>query len=226
PGAIALQRRSGSVFQNIRTGQGARVYSRQSNQPATLMKLRQWQAECIDQAHAQFGRGQSHFLCLATPGAGKTKMAAALAKQLLEGGKIDLIMCFAPSVIVADDFRIELEIHIGQRMDGLMGSRGCAMTYQAMLSLTDNFWSLLTHHRVLVIFDEIHHCAGHTRDTANAWGERIISEIQGRAAYTLALTGTPWRSDRIPIVLARYCSESSRVQCDYQYGLYQSISDR
>lgn len=189
------------------------------------MKLRHWQAECIAQAYGQYQAGQSHFLCLATPGAGKTKMAALLARQLLDQGLIDLVVCFAPSVIVADDFRVELEVQTGQRMDGLLGSRGRTMTYQAMLSLADNFWALFSRHRVFVIFDEIHHCAGHKQETANAWGEKILCEIQGRAAYTLALTGTPWRSDRIPIVLSRYCLESQKIHCDYQYGLYQSIQD-
>jgi len=191
-----------------------------------IVILRRWQVECIAQAHHQYRMGQPHFLCLATPGAGKTKMAALLAKQLLDDGLIDLVMCFAPSVIVADDFRTELEIQTGRRMDGLIGSCGCAMTYQAMLSVADNFWTLFSHHRVFVIFDEIHHCAGHTQETANAWGEKILCEIQGRAAYTLALTGTPWRSDRIPIVLSRYCSEQRQIHCDYQYGLYKSIQNR
>jgi len=190
------------------------------------MTLRHWQAECIAQAHRQYLEGQSHFLCLATPGAGKTKMAALLAKQLLDQNLIDLVVCFAPSVIVADDFREELEARTGRRMDGLIGSRGCAMTYQAMLSLNANFWSLFSQQRVFVIFDEIHHSAGDTLDTANAWGERIICEIQGRATYTLALTGTPWRSDRMPIVLSRYCEEGRQIHCDYQYGLSQSIKDR
>jgi superfamily II DNA or RNA helicase len=190
------------------------------------MIARKWQAECIAQAHRQFRAGLSHFLCLATPGAGKTKMAALLTKQLFDDGLIDLVVCFAPSVIVADDFRIELEIHTGQRMDGRLGSRGCALTYQAMLNLPDDFWTLFSQHRVFVIFDEIHHCAGQTVEMANAWGERIICDIQGRASYTLALTGTPWRSDRIPIVLSRYCEDRQRIHCDYQYGLNQSIQDR
>ena len=40
----------------------------------------------------------------------------------------------------------------------------------------------------------------------------------------MALTGTPWRSDSIPIALARYC-ENGLVHCDYSYGLSQAITD-
>lgn len=189
------------------------------------MSLRQWQADCIGQALGQYRSGRSHFLCLATPGAGKTRMAATLARRLLEQDLADLVVCLAPSVIVANDFRVELATETGERFDGLLGSRGHALTYQAMLGLSDDFWALFKRHRVFVIFDEIHHCAGHTLANANAWGAQIIDRIQGQAAYTLALTGTPWRSDCVPIVLARYCAEQAQIHCDYQYGLAQAIRE-
>ena len=169
------------------------------------MKLRQWQADCISKAYAQFLTGNTHFLCLATPGAGKTTMASRLVDKLFKEDLIDLVICLSPSLIVSSDFKEELEAQTGKRIDGKMGSSGCSLTYQSMMSLNGDFWNLLTQYRVFVIFDEIHHCAGHSEQTANAWGERIISEIQGKALFTLALTGTPWRTDNIPIVLARYC---------------------
>jgi superfamily II DNA or RNA helicase len=76
-----------------------------------------------------------------------------------------------------------------------------------------------------VIFDEIHHCAGSNIDNANAWGEQIILNIQDKAKYTLALTGTPWRSDAAPIVLSSYIHPSNKIACDYVYGLAEAISD-
>lgn len=187
--------------------------------------MRRWQAECIAGAMGKFVAGQSHFLCLATPGAGKTLMAAKLSQELLDRKMIDLVICFSPSTIVADDFRIELETQTRSRMDGRLGSRGCSLTYQSMLNLTESFWSLFEHHKVFVIFDEIHHCAGHTLEYSNAWGQKIIQHIQGRAAFTLALTGTPWRSDKVPIALSRYCAQG-RIQRDYQYGLSQAIEEK
>jgi len=78
---------------------------------------------------------------------------------------------------------------------------------------------------VFVIFDEIHHCAGSNVDNANAWGEQIILNIQDKAKYTLALTGTPWRSDAAPIVLSNYMHPSNKISCDYVYGLYEAITD-
>ena len=48
------------------------------------MKLRQWQVSCINKSIKQYLNGHSHFLALATPGAGKTLMASELADQLLK----------------------------------------------------------------------------------------------------------------------------------------------
>lgn len=189
------------------------------------MDLRSWQSACIESALAKYSAGQPHFLCLATPGAGKTLMAAELARRMWSGNHIDLVICLSPSVNVAVDFRRALEKRTGYRFDGAIGAHGRVLTYQAMLSLSQDFWTIFKHHRVLIIFDEIHHCAGVDLSHANAWGQKIISDIQGRAAFTLALTGTPWRSDRIPICLSSYC-EGGKIRCDFQYGLRQAVNDR
>jgi superfamily II DNA or RNA helicase len=189
------------------------------------MKLRNWQADCIDLALAQYQNGQNHFLALATPGAGKTLMATELVDRLLKNGLIDLIICFSPSSIVAQDFTESLQVKIQECFDGLMGARGRSITYQNLQYLDANFWQLFKKHRVFVIFDEIHHCAGSNIDNANAWGEKIILNIQDKAEYTLALTGTPWRSDAAPIVLSNYMHPSNKISCDYVYGLAEAIKD-
>lgn len=187
------------------------------------MKLRIWQEECINKAMYQYKRGQSHFLCLATPGAGKTLMASTLAKKLKTENLIDFVICITPALIVSDDFRTELEKQLGNKLNGKLGSIGKTLTYQAMLN-EDYIWDLFEQYKVFVIFDEIHHCAGSNLDNSNAWGEKIISNIQGKATYTLALTGTPWRSDCIPISLGDYTKDGF-IHCDYSYGLTQAISD-
>ncbi|WP_282111207.1 DEAD/DEAH box helicase [Shewanella algicola] len=189
------------------------------------MKLRKWQAECIDQALKKYEQGESHFLALATPGAGKTIMASALTKRMLERDLVDVVLCFSPSATVCIDFCETLEMVVGERFDGLLGARGRSMTYQSMKFLDYNFWQLFDSFRVFVIFDEIHHCAGSSIENANAWGEQVIFNIQNRATHTLSLTGTPWRSDTSPIVLSQYCSDLYKIHCDYVYGLAEAIRD-
>tara|TARA_B100001059_G_scaffold114778_1_gene115062 strand:+ start:466 stop:1902 length:1437 start_codon:yes stop_codon:yes gene_type:complete len=190
------------------------------------MKLRLWQAECINLALTQYQEsGNSHFLALATPGAGKTLMASELANQLLKSNMVDLIICFSPSSIVSQDFKESLQLKTNERFDGLIGAKGRALTYQSLQYLDVHFWLLFERYRVFVIFDEIHHCAGSNIDNANAWGEQIILNIQDKAQCTLALTGTPWRSDAAPIVLSAYQEHNNKITCDYVYGLSEAIAD-
>ena len=189
------------------------------------MKLRNWQSACIDAAISKYDNLKKHFLALATPGAGKTIMASVLAKKLYDQNKIDLVLCFSPSSIVAHDFSCELSEQFDDHFDGAIGAMGNSYTYQGLSTLDKTVWRLFDRYRVFVIFDEIHHCAGSNAQDANAWGEAIISKIKDSATYTIALTGTPWRSDALPIVLADYCNSSKQIQCDYTYGLKDAIHD-
>ncbi|TYK66822.1 DEAD/DEAH box helicase [Colwellia echini] len=188
------------------------------------MKLRNWQSECINSAISKYNF-KKHFLTLATPGAGKTLMASVLAKKLHEQGLIDLVMCFSPSSVVSSDFSDSLVDQFGTHFDGTLGALGDSFTYQKLSSIGEKTWRLFEQYRVFVIFDEIHHCAGSSEYDANSWGSPIINRIQDKAAYTIALTGTPWRSDSLPIALSEYCKKSGQVICDYIYGLKQAILD-
>jgi len=188
------------------------------------MQLRRWQYEAVEAALTKYETEHPHFLCLATPGAGKTFMASRIAKELMDSGKIDLVFCFSPSVNVATSFQASIESQLKCKLDGLLGSKGRSLTYQSMPSQDLSFWSLLSQYKTLVIFDEIHHCAGDNLDNANVWGQKIIQHIQGEADYTLALSGTPWRSDKVPIALSSYCVDGV-IQCDYSYGLERAIQD-
>jgi superfamily II DNA or RNA helicase len=187
--------------------------------------LRLWQDECINIALIKYQQGQSNFLAMATPGAGKTWMAAHLASRLFELDKIDLVVCFAPSINVTNSFQENLEKVTEKRMNGRMGSSGQVMTYHHLTFLSGSFWKIFQENRVFVIFDEIHHCSGQDINLSNAWGERILINIRSKAAYTLALSGTPWRSDKLPIALARYSGDPKRLECDYIYPLAQAVRD-
>jgi len=187
--------------------------------------LRTWQSECLNAALNKFTSGQPHFLCLATPGAGKTVMAAEIASSLKNQGIIDLVLCFSPSLAVAESIKSTFSWRLNCTFNGGVGSIGGSYTYQNMLYMNDEFWSLLKRYRVLVVFDEIHHCSGNNVIEANAWGMEILTKIQDYAAFTLALTGTPWRSDAQPISLARYSKPEDEIQCDYIYGLSQAVKD-
>ncbi|MFS1465506.1 DEAD/DEAH box helicase [Vibrio lentus] len=188
--------------------------------------LRAWQAECAAQAIEKFTSNKhSHFFCQATPGAGKTVMAAEVASRLFEQGMIDLVLCFSPSLTVAEGMKKTFSWKLECSFNGGLGSLGGSYTYQSIRFLEQNFWNTVSKYRVLVVFDEIHHCSFDDEGRSNSWGLEIVSKIQGFARYTLALSGTPWRSDRLPIVMAEYSDPEGKVVCDYQYGLQQAVED-
>lgn len=189
------------------------------------MKLRQWQSECLEIALNHYRHISKHFLCLATPGSGKTVMAAEIAARFIEQNEIDFVLCFSPSITVSQSISDTFTKRIGARFDGIIGALGCSYTYQSILFFNEEFWQLLKRNRVMVIFDEIHHCAGTSLENSNAWGEEILLNIQQQSEYTLALTGTPWRSDKLPIVLANYCTNEHAIQCDYRYGIKDAVRD-
>jgi superfamily II DNA or RNA helicase len=189
------------------------------------MILRDWQSECINSAISNYKNVKKHFLALATPGAGKTLMASVLAKKLHDLGLIDLVICFSPSSVVSSDFSESLVEQFGTHFDGTIGALGDSFTYQKLSSIPERTWRLFDQYRVFVIFDEIHHCAGSSELDANAWGTPIIERIKDKALYSIALTGTPWRSDSLPIALSTYCNNSGKILCDYIYGLKQAIED-
>ena len=188
--------------------------------------LRDWQTECVSRAINKFlSDRRPHFFCQATPGAGKTVMAAEVAKRLFEEGMIDLVLCFSPSLSVAEGMKKTFAWKLGCSFSGGLGSLGGSYTYQSIRFLDEDFWKTINKHRVLVVFDEIHHCSFEEDGRSNSWGVEIVSKIQGLARYTLALSGTPWRSDRLPIVMAEYSDPKGMLICDYQYGLQQAVVD-
>ncbi|CZX93624.1 Predicted HKD family nuclease [Enterobacter hormaechei] len=152
-------------------------------------------------------------------------MAAEVARKMLELKLVDLILCFAPSSVVVASIESTFSHILQRNFNGGLGAVGAAYTYHSLMYFDKSFWKSLQMHRVLVIFDEIHHCSGDSLDNANVWGGEILSQVQQCASYSLALTGTPWRTDSTPIVLSNYTDPDGEICCDYVYGLHEAIVD-
>ncbi|EKC5523910.1 TPA: DEAD/DEAH box helicase family protein [Vibrio parahaemolyticus] len=188
--------------------------------------LRKWQVECSQKALQKFRENRQHFFCQATPGAGKTVLAATVAARLFSDDMIDLVLCFSPSLSVSDGIKRTFSQTLNCTFNGGLGSIGQSLTYQSIQFLNDEFWKTLRKYRVFVVFDEIHHCAGSELENANVWGQQILTKIQGLATYTLAMSGTPWRSDSLPIVMSEDSDLEGQILVDYQYTLKQAIADK
>lgn len=186
--------------------------------------LRSWQEDCLASAKEHYLR-HSDFFVQATPASGKTRLAAEIARWLLVEKRIDFVVCFAPTrEVVAGIQRTFAEV-LKSRFGDALASVGAAYTYQSMEYQPEEFWALFEQYAILVVFDEIHHCAGHDPLLSNGWGQQILLRIQDNARYTLALSGTPWRSDELPIALARYSDPEGKLICDYRYDLQAAVQD-
>jgi len=188
------------------------------------MRLRKWQADCKTKAVSHFRDGNSNFFLVSPPGTGKSVTVAEIAASLYEEGFVDLILCLSPSTEIRDGLYRTFNQRMPESFHKGFGSVGESITYQRLLSLDDSFLTSARNKRILVICDEIHHCSGGGDSIANAWGSKMLNQILELATYTLCLSGTPWRTDQLPIALARYSQDELVV--NYQYSLLQAVSER
>ncbi|CAM4302782.1 DEAD/DEAH box helicase family protein [Vreelandella rituensis] len=208
-------------------------------QSSPHLPLRDWQQRCLTQALQQLSPFQPHFLCQATPGAGKMLMAAVLAHQLLERGDVDFVLYLGPSKEVISRAEQTLAEVTGLMMNGKLGARGGCYTYQSLWSRLPVFQQLGAQYRVLLIWDESHH-AGRlpgTQKGANVWGQALLI-LERCVTYTLALSGTPWRTDGKCLPLLRYLDAQvsvddeeddsalkQRLVPDFVYTLQEAVRD-
>ena len=188
------------------------------------MRLRNWQADCKTKAVSHFRDGNSNFFLVSPPGTGKSVTVAEIAASLYEEDLVDLILCLSPSTEIRDGLYRTFNHRMPESFHKGFGSVGESITYQRLLSLNDSFLASARNKRILVICDEIHHCSGGGDSVANAWGSKMLNQILELATYTLCLSGTPWRTDQLPIALARYSQDELVV--NYQYSLLQAVSER
>ncbi|MBB3332752.1 hypothetical protein BDK63_003656 [Halomonas campaniensis] len=171
---------------------------------SALPPLRLWQSACLQQALATLSPQHPHFLCQATPGAGKMRLAAELANELMSRGDIDYVLYCGPTRAVVQAAIEALQTVTGKSMHGQLGAAGAGMTYQALPGRLDALKRLGQQHRVLLVWDESHHAAGHLGgEGPNQWGSTLMA-LERHMAYTLALSGTPWRTDGSCMPLLRY----------------------
>ncbi|TDX32140.1 superfamily II DNA or RNA helicase [Modicisalibacter xianhensis] len=166
--------------------------------------LRSWQVRCIQQALKTLSPTTPHFLCQATPGAGKMRMAAVLADELMGRGDIDTVIYLGPTTAVVECAAETLSDVTGQPMDGRLGAAGATYTYHALHYRLDELKRLCEQARVLLS----HHAAGRNDGMdgligANRWGLALLA-LERHVRYTLALSGTPWRTDGSCLPLLRY----------------------
>ena len=100
------------------------------------IKLRKWQIEAKQKAVDWYQSGERLFLAEAAPGAGKTIFAAALAKELIQTGKIERVIAIAPRTQVATQWGEEFTAVTGRPMMRVLSSESGVDGYGLDLCLT------------------------------------------------------------------------------------------
>ncbi len=191
--------------------------------------LRAWQREALAVYEAQNPRRD--FLVTATPGAGKTRFALALAARLLARRAIDRLIVVCPT----DHLRTQWADAAGRAgipLDAALSNSigpvrpdlvGYVTTYAQVAGKPALHAARTNAKRSLVILDEVHHAGD-----GLSWGEAVAAAFD-QAARRLCLTGTPFRTrpdERIPFV--RYepdADGSERSSADYTYGYREALRD-
>lgn len=196
-------------------------------------ELRRWQQDAIPITLTTIAHDP--VLIEACPGAGKTQFGLEVAFRLVSEGKISRLLVVAPTLGIADTWNwaasaasprtptLPLRSQRDWRAVDPIGDEwlGAVITYQSLFASTEMFLAHVTDpgQRTLVIFDEVHHAG-----TDAAWGQAAQEAIAGGARGILSLTGTPFRTNRDPIVFVP--SEGGSAKPHFRYSYDQAIKDR
>lgn len=190
--------------------------------PAWTAPLRDWQrralsAVCTHQA--------MDFLAMATPAAGKTRFALAVAHHYLTAGAAVRVLVVCPTNHLRGQWS-EAAGKIGLHLDPALTNEqaveasdyhGAVVTYQQVCLAPAIFQRACKSKKTLLILDELHHAG----DGKN-WGKALRTAFEP-AVFRLILSGTPFRSDNNPIPFIRY--EQGESRADFAYGYTDAIGD-
>jgi superfamily II DNA or RNA helicase len=194
-----------------------------------LPRLRAWQRTALDSYRSESRRRD--FLVTATPGAGKTTFALALARALVEQRVIDRVIVVCPTdhlrkqwAEAADQAGLPLDAALTNAVGPVRPDlRGYVTTYAQVAAKPALHAARTSAKRSLVILDEVHHAGD-----GLSWGDAVATAFE-LAARRLCMTGTPFRTrpdERIPFV--RYEADSDggwRSEADFTYGYREALRD-
>lgn len=199
---------------------------------AAKLPLRRWQREALQVVLPALA--QEPVLVEACPGAGKTSFGLTIAYSLLESKQISRVLIVTPTLGIAEGWlRAASPANPACPTLPLRGCRdwqavnpigddwvGAVFTYQSLFAMPDMFLAHATDpgHRTLVIFDEVHHVG-----VGSGWGQSTQVAFSSAASAVLSLTGTPFRTDRNPIVFVP--SKDGAASPHYRYSYRDAIVD-
>ncbi len=182
--------------------------------------LRAWQRRALDRLAGWRG---GPFLISAAPGAGKTRPALELARELLASRAVERVVVLCPTTPLTRQWAAAAAILGVQLQPDASGPRpprdfhGVAVTY-ARVAGDPGAWAAKVSADTLVVVDEAHHLGEDL-----AWGAGFMRAF-APASRWLLLSGTPFRSDATPIPGVRY-DEDGLVVPDVSYTYAEAVAD-
>jgi superfamily II DNA or RNA helicase len=181
--------------------------------------LRAWQRRALA---GLAGWSEGPFLLAAAPGAGKTRPALVLARELLRRGAVRRVAVVCPTspltrqwAEAAGALGIEL-LPDAPELATTRDFQGVTLTY-ARVASAPAAYARSCSPDTLVIADEAHHLGDDL-----SWGAGFTQAF-GATRRWLLLSGTPFRSDDMAIPGVRY--EDGVAEPDFAYTYGQAIAD-
>lgn len=194
-----------------------------------VFELRDWQSEAYKKAIKYVEAGEKNFLCVATPGSGKTIFGLRVGYELLKSGYADRIQVVTPTEQLkrqwAGAAAAITGIDIDPDFSNSMGTEaadyhGIAVTYALIGQDKKGIHAQNTFKtKTFVIFDEPHHMG----ESMN-WGDSCQKSFED-AVFRLLISGTPFRSDDNKIPFVKYDPDTKMSIADYTYSYDQAIKD-
>lgn len=187
---------------------------------SVAIELRDWQSK----AWKKCQQADKDFFVEATPGAGKTTFGCYVAERKLDRGIAARLIVVVPTTTLKDQwaedlhrFKIDAEPrYSGGRWPKDFGA--ICVTYHQVANDPGLFRYHVAEKATIIILDEVHHCG----DDAN-WGQAINHAFE-LAVFRLALSGTPFRSDKDRIPFLKYID--GKAKPDEVYGYGDGLRDR
>jgi superfamily II DNA or RNA helicase len=189
--------------------------------PPSSTSLRAWQQRALERL-ADWRTGP--FLVSAAPGAGKTRPALELARELLASRAVGRVAVLCPTTPLTRQWAAAAAALGVQLQPDASGPRpprdfdGVAVTY-ARVASDPRGWAAKVARDTLVVVDEAHHLGEEL-----SWGTSF-QQAFASAPRWLLLSGTPFRSDATPIPGVRYDEDGLAVP-DVSCTYAEAVSDR
>lgn len=192
-----------------------------------VFDLRDWQAEAFRKIVKYVQDGKVDFLCVATPGSGKTRLGLRVAHYLMKESYCDRVVVVTPTDSLKRQWAANAATYSGLDIDpdftnnhGIEAEdyHGIAITYSLLGMDKKGIHAQNTFNkRTFVILDEPHHMG----ESLN-WGDSAVKAFEG-AVFRLSISGTAFRSDDNPIPFIKY--ENRMSVADYNYSYDRAIRE-